>query len=97
MQSLRNTSIGRQTGATNWAFIITLIVALVFIWLWFQESDKVDGAQKAEQKAKDDLARMNAEGVKLADALEELSDVVGWKNKNFPVSYTHLTLPTKIV
>lgn len=83
MQSLRHTSTGRQLGATNWAFIITLIIALVFIWLWFQETDKIDKAMDEKRQAEEKVARMNAEGVRLADALAELSNVVGWKNKNF--------------
>jgi len=46
MQSLKS----RQLGATNWAFIITLILLLVFIWMWFQETDKHD---KLVQEKKD--------------------------------------------
>lgn len=83
MQSLRNTSNGRQLGGTNWAFIITLIIALVFIWLWFQETDKIDKALADKKAAEEARDAMDAEANKLADALVEVSDAVGWKNKNF--------------
>ena len=86
MQSLRNTSTGRQLGGTNWAFIITLIIALVFIWLWFQETDKIDKAMADKKAAEDDRAAIDAEANKLADALVEISNVVGWKNKNFQLN-----------
>jgi len=86
MQSLRTSSTGRQLGGTNWAFIITLIIALVFIWMWFQETDKIDKAMADKKAAEEKVVRMNAEGVKLADALAGVSDVVGWKNKNFQLN-----------
>jgi hypothetical protein len=73
----------RQLGATNWAFVITLILLLVFVWLWFQESDKQEGHAKqiAEltQKTKD----LNADGVKLYDIVKSISDVVGWTGQHF--------------
>ena len=94
MQSLRRTSTGRELGATNWAFIITLIIALVFIWLWFQETDKIDKAMADKKAADEAVEKMNAEGVKLADALSEVSEAVGWKSKSFSLQHIRRNEPT---
>ncbi len=92
MQSLRNhisrtqTSAGRQLGSTNWAFIIALLVALVFIWLWFQETDKQEKHASDIALLKQQNGEINAEGAMLADKLVELSNVVGYKGPNITLS-----------
>ncbi|MDA1196044.1 MAG: hypothetical protein O2894_12800 [Planctomycetota bacterium] len=92
MRSLRtNSSTGSQLGGTNWAFIISLIVALVFIWLWFQETDKQERNAAAIAAAEKRVSDLNDEGIKLADALVELSNAVGWKSSSMNLSHIRRT------
>ena len=83
MQSLKH----RQLGATNWAFIITLILLLVFIWMWFQETDQRDKLIADRKQAEARAADLDQEGQKLADLLEELSARVGWERKNVTLQH----------
>jgi len=76
-----------QRGSTNWAFIITLLFLLVFVWLWYGETEKQDKNAKDITALKADNSALNVEGAKVADLLKELSDAVGWESKNVQLDH----------
>ncbi len=82
-----------QRGSTNWAFIITLLLLLVFVWLWYGETDKQDKNAKEIKDLQASNSALNVEGAKVADLLKELSDAVGWEGKN--VQLDHITRPER--
>ncbi len=80
-----------QLGSTNWAFIITLLLLLVFIWMWFDETDKQDKMTKELQESKQKVKDLNAEGLVIADMLQKVTKVVGWPEKTY--SFQHIQAP----
>ena len=70
-----------QFGSTNWAFVITLLLLLVFVWMWYDETDKQDKMTADLRAAKERAAALNEEGWKIAEAYETLSKSVGWRSK----------------
>jgi len=81
MQSHRKLSLER--GSTNWAFIITLILLLVFVYMWYDETDKQDKMTQDLKKAREDNVALNSDAVRAVEALRAISDAVGWEYKNF--------------
>lgn len=78
-----------QLGSTNWAFIITLLLLLVFVWMWYDETDKHDKMASDLANAQKKAREVNDEAVEIAKQWEDLSKVVGWRTKNY--SFKHVT------
>ncbi len=97
MQSHRKLSTaGRQRGSTNWAFIIALILLLVFVWMWYDETDKQDKMTQDLAAAKAKNVALNADAVRAIEELKAISSAVGWEYKNFPlktISYAETSIP----
>jgi len=78
MRSLQS----RQFGSTNWSFIITLLILLVFVWLWWGETEKQEGNANEITRLELESNDRNIEGAALADLLEDLSSKVGWRSRS---------------
>lgn len=70
-----------QLGATNWAFIIALLLLLVFIYLWYDETDKIENLTRERDDAVARAQALNDEAVVIANLAEDISKAVGWRNK----------------
>ena len=66
-------------GNVNWAFVITLVLLLGFVFLWFQAADERDKAKEETQKTKDAYKEVNAQietgGLDFLDVNQVLGDI----------------------
>ncbi|MFV1959407.1 MAG: hypothetical protein ACC662_08340, partial [Planctomycetota bacterium] len=70
-----------QRGSANWPFIIALLLAFVFIYLWFTEKDEREQAQiKAKQAETAEQLAMEGWQVSV-DWAREASNLIGWNDK----------------
>lgn len=79
-------SLPRLTrGSANWPFIIALLLLLVFVYLWFDASDKQDKMKIEKEKA--ELARdVSATEARVAyEGWSDLSALVGWRTNTVKV------------
>ncbi|MGE0190983.1 MAG: hypothetical protein AB7T63_02975 [Planctomycetota bacterium] len=74
---------GSERGASAWPFILTLVLLLVFVWLWYAETEKKDNALAAEKQAKQAELDAKNETKRAMDELEALSRVVGYQDSTF--------------
>lgn len=72
-------------GSVNWAFIITLILLLGFIFAWFTTSDERDKLKGEAAKAKEAEAAALKQAREIGAALKEVSEVVGFRGKTITV------------
>lgn len=73
-----------QRGSTNWPFIIVLLALLVFVYLWWSESQKV--GQEAENLTKANERAVAAEGMarERGEVLNEVRRVIGYGDAQMP-------------
>lgn len=67
-----------QLGAGHWPFIIALLFAIVFAYMWYGEQDKVEGLNSTIQTQKDTIGSLNKAGNDLYDVIERVDRVVGF-------------------
>ncbi len=67
-----------QLGAGHWPFIIALLFAIVFAYLWYSEQDKVEGLNNTIAAKTKEAADLYQAGGALFDTLERVDRVVGF-------------------
>lgn len=77
-----------QLGSTNWAFIIALLLLLVFVYMWWDETDKQDKMTNELREAKELTVQLNTEALAIAEMAENISNAVGWQDQNY--SFKHV-------
>ncbi len=82
---MRNT----ERGISHWPFIITLVLLLVFGFLWFSEKGDRESADKKLQEAGKLRDQYSAELAEAKGKLQEITDKVGWVEKKDPKDVWH--------
>lgn len=67
-----------ERGSANWPFIITLILLLVFAYMWFDEKDQREQAQIKETQATEKADAYEQAATLVANYAADLSQLVGW-------------------
>ena len=67
-----------ERGSANWPFIITLILLLVFAYMWFDEKDQKEQAQVQTTEATDKAKAYEQAATQVANYAADLSQLVGW-------------------
>jgi hypothetical protein len=73
-------------GNVNWAFVITLVLLLGFIFLWFQAADERDKAKEETTKTKDAYKEVNTQIEALISKVEDISSVLGFRNEAMAIA-----------
>ncbi len=71
-----------QRGSANWPFIISLLLLLVFVYMWFSQRDDLDAAEQSAATAKAERAEYEQIAREIASYTNDLSQTVGWQTKN---------------
>lgn len=70
-----------QRGSANWPFILSLLLLLVFVYLWFSQRDDLEAAQQAAEKASAERQTYQQVAQEVARYASDLSGLVGWNTK----------------
>jgi hypothetical protein len=73
-----------ERAASIWPFIITLLLLLVFVFLWFSEKGDRETAAAERDKAQADFARAGLVEAALRQQLDKTGQVVGFTYKTVP-------------
>jgi len=68
----------KQRGSANWPFIITLVLLLVFAYMWFDEKDQREQAVQAKDKATVEAAGATEAATAFVNYANQLSKMVGY-------------------
>ena len=71
-----------ERGSANWPFIITLILLLVFAYLWFDEKDQKEQAQTQTAEATDKAAAYEQAATTVANYAADLSQLIGYLDRD---------------
>lgn len=80
-----------ERGASIWPFVISLVLLLIFVFLWF---DRKSEGEKFEKKAAELQTQVDAANAQLGELdtyASDLSELVGWKAPNAKLSKHELT------
>jgi hypothetical protein len=69
-----------ERGASQWPFIITLLLMLFFVWKWWETTELRDQALAEKATAIEQRQVDKSRAEKIIAYAEELSNSVGWKN-----------------
>ena len=77
-----------ERGASIWPFVISLVLLLVFVFLWFDRKGEAEKLDKTIIDLKADVEKANTKAGELENYAGELSDLVGWKKLDPKISTT---------
>ena len=69
-----------ERGGANWPFIISLVLLLVFGFLWYDQKDQGDKTAEKLKAAQAEAAAAIAVTADREIRLDKISEVVGWRN-----------------
>src|SRR5438045_9651261 len=74
-----------ERGMSFWPFVITLILLLVFVFMWFSAKSDKEDALVAKAKAEDAATLTTDKFTQITDYLDKLGKVVGWQDVKTPI------------
>lgn len=74
---------GSERGASAWPLVLSLVLLLVFVYMWYAETDKRDEALAKEKQAQEAELKAKNETNRALDELEALSRLVGYQESTF--------------
>ena len=71
-----------ERGSSQWPFVITLVILLVFVYMWFSEKDKRDVAETDRAKSQEEYANLSKATTDVLNYFRDVSAKVGWASKS---------------
>ncbi len=68
-----------QRGSTNWPFVIALLLLIVFIYLWYDCTDKRDTQMARADKAEKEIADLRKVNTAAGEELNAIAALIGFK------------------